>query len=322
MLRILVTAVVLGSSTTAAQSPRLLILNKAEATLAIVDPSSGAVLGRVPTGDGPHEVVVSDDGRWAFTSNYGTGQAPGRSISMIDLAALKETRRIDISPLSRPHGLWFSGGKLYFTAEADRKVARYDPAANRVDWQFETGQNATHMVALSRDGRTLVTTNIASDTVSIVDLASATAPAQTVVPVGRGPEGVDLTPDGRQIWVAHSRDGGVSVIDVASRKINHTIAAGTKRSNRLKITPDGRLALVSDLDAGELVVIDTASRVVVRRVPIGRMAEGILIPDNTQAFVAANGDDFVAVVDLQTWQITRRIEPGKGPDGLAWVRSR
>jgi YVTN family beta-propeller protein len=304
----------------AAQPARLLILNKTEATLAIVDPGSGAVLGRVPTGDGPHEVAVSDDGRWAFTSNYGTGQAPGRSISMIDLAAMKETRRVDISPLSRPHGLWFSGGKLYFTAEADRKVARYDPATNRVDWQFETGQNATHMVALTRDGRTLVTANISSNSVSIVDVSSGSAPAQVVVPVGAGPEGFDLTPDGRQIWVAHSRDGGVSVIDVAARNVIHTIAAGTKRSNRLKITPDGRLALVSDLDAGELVVIDTATRTIARRLPIGRMAEGILIPDNTRAFVAANGDDFVVAVDLKTWQVTRKIEPGRGPDGLAWAR--
>lgn len=321
MRRILIAAVVFAwGATGIAQSPRLLILNKTEATLAIVDPASGAVLGRVPTGDGPHEVVVSDDGRWAFTSNYGTGQAPGRSISMIDLAAMKETRRVDISPLSRPHGLWFSGGKLYFTAEADRKVARYDPATNRVDWQFETGQNATHMVALTLDGRTLVTANISSNSVSIVDVSSGSAPAQVVVPVGAGPEGFDLTPDGRQIWVAHSRDGGVSVVDVAARNVIHTIAAGTKRSNRLKITPDGRLALVSDLDAGELVVIDTATRTIARRLPIGRMAEGILIPDNTRAFVAANGDDFVVAVDLKTWQVTRKIEPGKGPDGLAWAR--
>jgi len=123
-------------------SARLLVLNKEDANLAIVDPVSGTVLGRVGVGQGPHELVTSSDGRIAFASNYGTGPAPGRTISMIDIAAQKELRRIDVSPLSRPHGLAFANGKVYFTAEADRKIARYDPATNTVDWQFDTGQAA------------------------------------------------------------------------------------------------------------------------------------------------------------------------------------
>jgi len=99
-----------------AQSARLLVLNKEDATLAIIDPASGKILGTVPVGQGPHEVVASTDGKWAFASNYGTGPAPGHTISMIDLAAKKELRRIDVTPLSRPHGLAFVNGKLYFTA--------------------------------------------------------------------------------------------------------------------------------------------------------------------------------------------------------------
>src|SRR5215813_9910248 len=131
-------------------SARLLVLNKEDAALAIVDPTSGSVLGRVPTGQGPHELVVSTDGKLAFASNYGTGPAPGHTISMIDIGAQKEVRRIDVSPLQRPHGLAFANGKLYFTAEADKKIARLDPATGKVDWEFETGQNGTHMVLPTR----------------------------------------------------------------------------------------------------------------------------------------------------------------------------
>ncbi len=138
--------VIAGSLTNAQESARLLVLNKEDATLAIIDPSSGRILGTVPTGQGPHELVVSSDGKYAFASNYGTGQAPGNTISMIDIAAQKEVRRIDVSPLRRPHGLAFQNGKLYFTAEANRKIARYDPAGDKVDWEFETGLNTTHMV--------------------------------------------------------------------------------------------------------------------------------------------------------------------------------
>jgi YVTN family beta-propeller protein len=300
--------------------PKLLVLNKEDASLAVVDPESGSVLGRVPTGDGPHELVVSSDGKVAYASNYGTGPAPGHTISMIDLAARKELRRIDVAPLSRPHGLAFAGGKLYFTAEASRKIARYDPAANKIDWEFETGQTTTHMVLPTPDLRTIFTSNIGSDSVSAIAQGADGKWTQTVIPVGKGPEGIALSPDGRTVWSAHSRDGGVSVIDVATRTVTQTIAAGTKRSNRIKLTPDGKFALISDLEAGDLVVVDAVARKQIKRMPLGRQPEGILIPPGgAQAFVAVNGDNTVAVIDLKSWTVVRRISAGNGPDGLAWA---
>src|SRR3954471_23772053 len=141
------TAVVLTAMLAGQTAPgRLLVLNKEDATFVIVNPESGAILGKVPVGDGPHELITSADGKFAFASNYGTGPAPGHTISMIDIAAQKELRRIDVVPLARPHGLAFAGGKLYFTVEADKKVARYDPATDKIDWQFATNQDTTHMV--------------------------------------------------------------------------------------------------------------------------------------------------------------------------------
>jgi len=306
----------------AAQSrgARLLVLNKEDATLNVINPESGTILATVATGQGPHELVATADGKTAFASNYGTGPAPGHTISMIDVAAGKELRRIDVAPLSRPHGLAVVNGKLYFTAEADKKIARYDPAAGKIDWEFDTGQNTTHMVLPAKDARTIFTSNIASDTISMIQQAAGGAWSQTIVPVGKGPEGLDLSPDGRELWSAHSRDGGVSVIDVASKKVVHTIAAGTKRSNRIKLTPDGKFALISDLEAGDLVVLDAAAHKEVKRLPLGKMPEGILIPPaGGVAYVAVNGDNHVAVVDLKTWQVTKKIQTGKGPDGLAWV---
>jgi YVTN family beta-propeller protein len=314
-----------GGSVPGAQraAPRLLVLNKEDANLAIVDPVSGNVLGRVPVGQGPHELVTSTDGKIAFASNYGTGPAPGRTISMIDIAAQKELRRIDVSPLSRPHGLAFVNGKLYFTAEADKKIARYDPVTNAVDWQFETGQPTTHMVLPSKDARTIFTSNIGGDSVSAIVAGAGGAWTQTVIPVGKGPEGIDFSPDGREVWSAHSRDGGVSIIDVASKKVVQTIDLGTKRSNRIKLTPDAKFALVSDLEAGELIVLDAPARRVLKRLPLGKNPEGILIPPaGGVAYVAVNGDNFIAVVDLKNWQVTKKISTGIGPDGMAWTDAR
>ena len=317
-------AAVVASTIAAAAQPsggRLLVLNKEDATFVIVDPDSGAVLGKVAVGQGPHELVASSDGQYAFASNYGTGQAPGHTISMIDIAAQKELRRIDVAPLSRPHGLAFANGKLYFTAEADKKIARYDPASDKIDWQFETGQNTTHMVLPTRDLKTIFTSNIASDNVSAISQGAGGAWTQTVIPVGKGPEGIDLSPNGREVWSAHSRDGGVSIIDVTTRKVAETIPVGTKRSNRIKLTPDGKFALVSDSDTGELVVVDAAARSVFKRIAVGKSPEGVLIPpDGGRAFVAVNGDNVVAVVDLQTWTVTKKLQTGTGPDGMAWVQ--
>ena len=311
------TAVLVAQSGTG----RLLVLNKEDATFVIVNPDSGAVLGKVPVGQGPHELVASSDGKYAFASNYGTGPAPGHTISMIDIAAQKELRRIDVAPLSRPHGLAFANGKLYFSAEANKKIARYDPATDKIDWQFETGQNATHMVLPTKDAKMFFTSNIASDSVSAIQQVADGSWTQVLIPVGKGPEGIDLSPNGREVWSAHSRDGGVSIIDVATKKVTATIPLGTKRSNRIKLTPDGKFALVSDLEAGDLVVVDAPARKEVKRLPLGRSPEGILIPpDGGRAFVAVNGDNHVAVVDLKTWMVTKKLQTGTGPDGMAWIK--
>lgn len=303
------------------QEDTLLVLNKEEATLVIVDPSSGRVLGRVATGEGPHEMVVSADASTAFVGNYGA-QTPGSTISVIDLASRKESRRVDLGPLRRPHGMAVADSKVYFTAETNRLVARYDPASNQVDWLLGTGQAGTHMVWVSADATMIVTTNIGSDSISILERgANPLAWNVTLVPVGRGPEGFDVSADGRQLWTAHSRDGGVSVVDLPSKKVVETIDVGTKRSNRLKLTRDGRLALISDLDGGELIVVDVPARKVSKRLALGKMPEGILLaPDGSRAFVAVNGDDHVAVVELKTLSVTSKIATGDGPDGMAWVR--
>ena len=222
--------------------------------------------------------------------------------------------------MQRPHGLAMVDGKVWFTAEANKLVGRYDPATNRVDALLGTGQTGTHMVMFSKDGRTMATANIGGDSISVWTL-EGTNWNQTVVPVGKGPEGMDFTPDGLAIWTAHSRDGGVSIIDIATRKVSASFDAGTKRSNRIKLTEDGKLALISDLSGNELVIVDVASRKVLKRLAIGKSPEGILIePGGQRAYVAVTGQNEIAVFDLKTLEVIRRIQTGKGPDGMAWVR--
>ncbi len=304
-----------------ASGPLLLVLNKTDATLAFVNPDTGEVTARVPTGEGPHELVVSTDGRLAFASNYGA-TSPGSTISVIDVAARKELRRVDVSPLRRPHGLAFADGKLYFTAEMNRLFARYDPESNRIDWLMGTGQTTTHMIWVNDAASRIYTANIGGNSIAAFERAGNSQNwNERVIPVGRGPEGFDVSPDGRELWAAQSQDGGVSVIDLGTKTVVATFDAGTGRSNRLKFTPDGARVFISDINAGQVVVVDTKTHAVVRRIDVGRSPEGILmVPGSSTAYVAVNGDNVVAAIDLNTLAVTKRIETGGGPDGMAWVR--
>ena len=318
-MRFQLLALVLGAAVMA-PAEKLLVLNK-EGSLAIVDPATRKVLGTVRTGEQPHEAEASEDGKLAYVSNYGGPGAGGNTLSIIDIAGRKEIHRVDLGPLRRPHGLWAAGGKVYFTAESNKVIGRYDPNANHVDWLLGTGQNGTHMVLVTPDEKLMFTANIASNSMTIIEAAGVQNWNETVVPVGKGPEGFDLSPDGKQIWAANSQDGSISIIDVASKKVVNTFGVQTKRSNRLKFTPDGRLVLISDLTAGDLLVLDHSTKKELKRLHLGSAPAGILVePSSARAYVAVTGDNNVAVIDLKTLELEARIQTGNGPDGMAWIK--
>jgi len=319
MNRVKLLAVIFASSAAA----QLLVLNK-EGNVAIVDPATQKILGKAPTGDGPHEVVATTDGKLAVASNYGTGPAPGHTLSVIDIASRKEIHRVDVAPMTRPHGLFAADGKVYFTCEGTKTVGRYDPATNRVDWVLGTGQDGTHMVALNKDRSIIFTSNISSATISVFEHAGNSGDwHQTVVKVGRGAEGFDLSPDGKELWAANAGDGTVSIVDIAAKNVTQTFPVAAKRSNRLKFTPDGKRALISDLTTGDLLVIDVPSRKEIKRIKIGTGIAGILVaPDGSKAYIAATADNYVGVVDLKTLEMTGKISTGTGPDGMDWVSTR
>jgi len=311
------------SATGQTPSPALLVLEKSDEKLAIVDPLSLKVVGRVPSGGAPHEVVASDDGKFAYISNYASQQLGQlKTLSVVDVAAQKAMPAVDLGALRAPHGLAFADGKVYFTAEANKVIGRYDPASNQVDWILGTGQNVTHMIVLAKDLKTIFTSNIGSDTICVIEPGSGRSGWNvTPIPVGKGPEGFDLSPDGREVWAANSGGGSVSVIDVASKKVTATLDLKTKRTNRLKFTPDGKLVLMSDDEGGEIVFVDTATRKERKRLKVGQGPEGTLVqPDGAKAYVALSRDNAVAVIDLKTLEVTSKIATGKEPDGLAWAQ--
>jgi DNA-binding beta-propeller fold protein YncE len=314
----------------------LLVLSKGDHTLSIVDPSSLHVVASMPSGPDPHEVVASADGKFAYISNYGGGAY--NTISVIDLVEQKALPAVDLGALRGPHGLVFAGGKVWFTAEAAKVIGSYDPAAQKVDWVLGTGQNRTHMIFVSQDLKRIVTSNVSSATMTIIEKSAGGGrgggpgrgpgpggppPAdwdETVVAVGRGAEGFDVSPDGKEIWAANAQDGTISILDVAGKKVVQTLAADVTSANRLKFTPDGKLVFVSTLSGPNVSIFDAATRAVVKRVKVGRGAAGIQMqPDGSVAYVACTPDDYVAIINLKSLEVTGHIDAGKQPDGLAWA---
>ena len=301
--------------------PVLVSLNKADATLAIIDPATMTITAKVPTGEGPHEVVLSPDGRTAYVANYGGNQTPGSSISIIDIPTAKETRRADLSPLLRPHGIQLISGKLYFTAEMNRMIAGYDPVANKIDWMMGSGQNGTHMVAGSADQKKFVTANIGSDSVTIFEFQNvppAPGPSKiTHVAVGKQPEAVDLSPDGKEVWTGLNAEGMVEVVDATTYKSVAKINING-RPYRVRFTPDGKQVVCTMVPSKELLIIDAATKKEVKRIKLDSIPLGIVFSnDGKTAFVTAGQPDLLLKVNLDSGQVTGRVDTGKVPDGVA-----
>ncbi|HUH63126.1 MAG TPA: hypothetical protein VLZ50_09030 [Terracidiphilus sp.] len=339
----------LAAAQTATPKAALLALSKQDHTLAIVDPGTLKAVARIPVGDDPHEVIASSDGKTAYVSNYGFGAF--HTLAMIDLVGQKRIKFIDLGALRGPHGLTFVEGKVWFTAEAAKAIGSYDPATDKIDWIMGIGQNRTHMIYVFPDAKRILTTNVNSGTVTILDKTERAAGAppmpppgegppgappppgmppgpppappggnweETVVPVGHGSEGFDISPDGKEAWVGNAGDGTISVIDIAEKKVVATLDANVRGVNRVKFTPDGKLVLASAGSA--LVVFDAASRKEVKRLTDVHASGGIQMqPDGARAYAACGREGYVAVIDLKTLEVVGRIDAGGGPDGLAWA---
>ena len=333
-------------------SPALLVLEKSDDSLAIVDPTSLKVLGRVSVGQDPHEIITSPGGKVAYVSNYGGADSNLNTIAVVDLVARKPLPPINLGALRSPHGLAFAGGKLYFTVETNKAFGRYDPATQKIDWVLGTGQDRTHMIEVSERFDRIFTSNVTSGTISISEQVTPSVPPQAPppgggpppgpgpgpdaprktwkienVPSGRGCEGFDVSPDGKEIWAANALDGTITIIDVASKKAVQTLPISVNHANRLKFTPDGQRVLVSGLGAGSaskgsnLEILDAATHKEIKQLNLGGGSAGILIvPDGSRAFVAVSEKNKVAVVDLKSLEVTGEVQTGKQPDGLAWAQ--
>ena len=311
------------------QSPDMIVVNKVRSnanmpgSLAFVEFNTGKIIKTVAVGNEPHEVCVSDDKRFALVTNTGSYKEPNNTLSLIDIPNEVEKYRIDLGPLWNPHGTIFHNGLFYFTAEGSRTIGAYDPEKNKLVWLNGTGQDQTHMLAMTKNGKKLISTNRGSGTISIFELMEENtlkggAWKETIIKVGRSPEGLDINPDESKVFVGCA--GKISIVDLEQKKETDSIATGENRAARIKFTLDGKYVLGTAGREGMLLFIDVASHKIVKSLPVGAGAESIFIlPDGKHVMVSITNEDLVAEIDLRTMEITRKLKGFTGPDAMAWL---
>lgn len=293
----------------------LIVGNKGEDTISFIDLATGAELGRAASGRAPHEVAISPDGKQAAVVAYG-----GNSIDIFDVAARSKLRTVSLGANQGPHGLvWLDDGRLVATTERSRSLVIVDPAREDAVTAIATGQEGTHMVAVTADRRRAYTANIGSGTVSVIDLAAGRKVRD--IAAGGRPEAIALSTDGKTLWVGDLEGARVQAFDTSSFERVAEVRTGAVPI-RLVATPDGRWVISSNAGAGTLTVIDARTRKLAREVSVSGSPEAaqvtiILSRDGKRLYAAETGRDQVAEVELATGNVLRRIEVGKNGDGLA-----
>lgn len=302
------------------------IVNQQSDTATIVDIASKETT-HVPVGGGPHEAAVSPDGKRAVVTNYfKQGVGPGSSLSVLDLATKKETKRIPLDKQAMPHGVqWVDDKKVVCTDERNQRLLLVDVESGTVDREYTTGQTGSHMLSLHSGKNRLVSSNMGGGSVTVFDFKSGEK-LETVT-TGKECEGVGISPDGKTIWAGNRAEDTISIINLATRKVVKRIES-KGFPYRVQFTPNGKYALIPHAMSGELVVCDVEKQEVSRRIKLG--AQGVKIPvenpspagvwpyhDSSFALVTVRNDNSVVILDLKSGETISRIEVQKSPDGVA-----
>jgi YVTN family beta-propeller protein len=307
----------------ASSAPGLLVIaNQYEHTVLIVDPEKHEQLAKISVGVNGHELIVSPDGHFAYVPIYGNSGVgrpgtDGTTIDVIDLQARKLAATIDLGKPLRPHRAEFGpDGLLYVTAELANAIDVIDPSTRKVLAEIPTGQEESHMLVISPDGRRAYTANVGAGSVSVLDLSKRSL--ITTIPVAKRVQRISISPDGSRVYTHDQDSPRIAIIDTATNKITGWIDLPTTVYASAS-TPDGRWLLAVSQQKG-LFVVDLSSGKLARSFEAPKNSSEILIrPGGDVAYVSGTGAGKIAVFDLHTWQAQPPIELSPGVDGLAWL---
>jgi YVTN family beta-propeller protein len=311
------------AATASAQLPRsghILVANQQSASASIIDLATNTIT-HIPVGAGPHEAAISPDGKWGFISVYGVGgpQGAGNQIAVIDMAARKVERMIDLGTYTRPHGMVPVAGsplRLIVTSETTQNIIWVDAEKGTVISAIPTGAAGSHMIAVAADAKRAYTANVGAGTMTAFDLVSGKATG--MVAIAPRSEGIATSPDGNEVWVGSNDARTVSIVNVAAMKID-TVLTGFGVPYRMAVSPDQKLAVIVEAEGNRVTVIDRATRKALGPIDVGGSPRGVAIsPDSKTAFITLGPENAVVVADLSTRTVLARHAVQTAPDGVAY----
>ncbi len=318
----------LSAAKTHSSTGLLLVANKGTNSLGIIDPVAGKQIAEVAEGGVTgHEVTTSPDGKLAYVpiyGNSGVGQpgTDGSNLVVIDLAARKVVGNVDFGKGVRPH-LPVIGPKnklLYVSTELNQTISIIDPATLKIIGSVPTGQEQSHMFAITRDGRRAYTANVGPGTVSVLDLEARKT--ITIIPVSGQVQRISLSVDDKLAFTSDVTKPQLAVIDTATNQLKTWIplpGLGYGSSP----TPDGKWLVIALPLVHQVGVIDLSTMKVAHTIDLPTRPQEVLVsPDNKVAYVSCDQSAKVAVINLSDWTVKTIIDAGAGADGLALAIAR
>jgi YVTN family beta-propeller protein len=325
LLAFAMTAPVFTTARPDAAEGLLLVANKGDRTMGIVDPVAGRQLAAVAeNGVTGHEVIASPDGKTAYVPIYGDSGvgkpgSDGRHLVAIDIASRTITGTLDFGHGVRPHCalLGPKDGLLYVTTELDNSVTVINPKTLKIVGVVPTGQAESHMLAITRDGRRGYTANVGPGTVSVLDLADHKT--ITVIPVAHHTQRISLSVDDRRVFTSDTEQPRLAVINTASNTVEHWVTLPGSGYGSAP-TADGKWLVIAVPSANKVAVIDLEKLAVAKTIDVPAAPQEVLIrPDGKVAYVSCDQTGKIAAIRTSDWMVEKLIDAGKAADGLAWA---
>ena len=313
---------------------KLYIVNKLSKSITVFDLFEGRELSEFPMDIEPHELTTLHNQKSIVVTDYGRPEVEGKSISVIDVETNEVIKRINLNGSLKPHGIitFPETDKVGVVTDIGNELLIVDVETGVVEKQIPTRQKFSHLIAQHPNKPLLYVTNIHSNSVSVIDIELNEV--VQVIPCGLGTEGIDITPDGTEVWVSNKKENSINIIDTKTNQITDTLTAG-KEPLRLKFSVDGKYCIVPNASDGTISVFSRKNKNQIKSIDIPGNKNlidrvlyhtprpvGILMhPNGLFAFVANSNADKVEVIDMNTFTIVSTIGTGRVPDGLTLVQN-
>jgi len=287
-------------------------------------------------GEGPRGLAISDDGKLLVVATRENG-----SISVIDTATNEVTRQIPVG--KNPEFVRVRGNFAFVSYEPSAKggppPAPGSAAAKEAEKEAEdddaeparigiidlklgkkvreiVGGPETEGIEFSKDGKQLVITNEADNTVTVHSMKTGKL-IKTIRTheYGDRPRGVKVSPDGKT-YVVTLEYGNKFMVLNKDFKVLRTVDTGATPYG-IAYDRKGEHIYVAANKAKTLEVFNAKTYEKVKQVTTGnRCWHFSFTPDDKEILLACGKSDAVFVIDTEKLEVTKQIEDKKMPWGV------